>query len=148
MGISVIGDGMDRIEAQPVDAVFLQPVEGVVKEEVAHDAAAFAVHVDACTPWCRMALREEGLGIGVQIIPRRAEMVVDHVEEDHQAKLVRALDETLEIIRAAIGGIGRVGQNAVIAPVSPAREFADRHELDRRDAEIAQELQPGRIRPA
>ena len=54
-----------------------------------------------------MALREEGLGIGVQIIPRRAEMVVDHVEEDHQAKLVRALDQTLEVIRAAIGGIGR-----------------------------------------
>ena len=40
MGIAVVDDGMDRIEAQPVEAVFLQPVEGVVDEEVAHDAAA------------------------------------------------------------------------------------------------------------
>ena len=42
-----------------------------------------------------MPLGEEGLGVGVQVVPGRAEMVVDHVEEDHQAERMGAVDERL-----------------------------------------------------
>ena len=63
-------------------------------------------------------------------------MVVDDVEQHHQPALVRGLDERFQVLRAAVGRIRRIGQDAVVAPVPPARKIADRHDLDRGDAEL------------
>ena len=46
-------------------------------------------------------------------------------------------------MRPAVGILRRVGEHAVIAPVPRARKLADRHDLDGRDAQVAQVLQPG-----
>ena len=65
-------------------------------------------------------------------------MVVDHVEDDHQPEAVRGVDQRLQLVRRAVGAVRRVGQHAVIAPIVPAREIGDRHDLDRGDAEALQ----------
>ena len=48
---------------------------------------------------------------------------------------VRGLDEPLQVFRRAVGGVGREGQHAVVAPVAPAGKVGHRHQLDRGDAE-------------
>src|SRR5688572_26869927 len=132
--LTVIHYGMNGIEAKTVDMEFLQPIQRIVEEEVAHITAAFSVHVDARSPWSRVALREEGLGIGMEIVSRRAEVIVDHVEEDHDAERVRTVDKALQVVGAAISSIRRVRQDTVITPVPAPGELADGHELDGRDA--------------
>ena len=85
--------------------------------------------------------------IGVEVVPGRPEMVVDDVDEHHQAERMGPVDEALEVVRRAVGRVGREGQDAVIAPVAAARELGERHELDRRDAGVA-ESSSFAIRPA
>ena len=69
-------------------------------------------------------------GIVVQIVPGRAEMIVDDVEHDAEAALMRRVDERAQVLRRAVAAIGREGQDAVIAPVPAADEIGDRHDLD------------------
>ena len=121
---AVVEDGVHGIEAQAVEVELLEPVERVVDEEVAHRRAFGAIEIDAGAPGRLMPIGEEGLGVGVQVIPGRAEMVVDHVEEDHHAERMGAVDERLEIVGRAVGGVGREGQHAVIAPVAAAGKVA------------------------
>ena len=89
-----------------------------------------------------MALGEEGLGVGVEIVPGRAEMVVDRVEIDHQPEPVGGVDQALEIVRAAVGAVGGVGLHAVVAPVARALEVGERQQLDGGDAERLEVGQP------
>ena len=71
-------------------------------------------------------------------------MIVDDVEEDHQTEIVRGIDQRLQIVGRAIGGVRRERQHAVIAPVAPAGKIIDRHQLDRGDAEGGQARQVAR----
>ena len=52
------------------------------------------------------------------------------------------VDEPLQRERAAIGGVGGVRIDAVVAPVARAGKLGDRHEFDRRDAEFLQIAEP------
>ena len=52
--------------------------------------------------------------------------------------VVRGIDQRLQLVRRAVGGIGRIRQHAVIAPVALTREIVDRHQFDRGDAECRQ----------
>ena len=104
--LGIVEDGVDGVEAQAVEVVFLEPVQRVLDEEVAHDAAALlAVEVDAGAPGRLVTLGEERLGVGVEVVPGRAEVVVDHVEEHHQAERVRPVDEALQVVGPAVGRI-------------------------------------------
>ena len=132
-------DGVRRIEAQAVEAVFVEPIKRIMGEEIAHFASP---ERDRRTPRCLRAFVEERLGIAVQVIPVRAEMVIDDIEQHHQPKRVRVVDHRLQLARRAIRLIGRERQHAVIAPVARAGEIGDRHQLDRGHAEVAQPLQP------
>ncbi len=44
------------------------------------------------------------------------------------------VDQRPQVLRATIGAVGREPQHAVVAPIPPPREVADRHQLDRGDA--------------
>ena len=52
--------------------------------------------------------------------------------------MTTATDRTAEAARAAVGGLGREQVHAVVAPVPRSRELGDRHQLDRRDAQVHQ----------
>ncbi len=74
----------------------------------------------------------------MEVVPVRAEMIVDDVEDHHQAALMGGIDEPLQAFRAAIGAVRRIKQHAVIAPAAFAGELRDGHQLDGGDAEIDQ----------
>src|SRR5262252_2390158 len=55
VGSGFVDDRMDGIEAQAVDAVFLEPIERIVHEEIAHYTTAGSIEVDGISPWRCMA---------------------------------------------------------------------------------------------
>ena len=137
--VGVVEDRVDRVEAEPVHVEFVDPVERVVDEEFAHRGDQ---RVDGLAPG-RMVPVGEGLRRNdVDVGAFRAEVIIDDVEQHHDAGGVGRVDQRLEVVRAAIGVGGRVGQHAVVAPVAVTREGGDRHDLDRRHAEIGEVAEP------
>src|SRR5882672_4897355 len=121
---------MHSIEAKPIEAIVPEPMQCILDRKGAHLRHAI---VDGKSPG-RVRRSEERRRIARQIVPLRAEVIVDDVEKDHQAARVRGIDKRLEILRPAIGAVGRIEQHAVIAPVTAAREIRNRHQLDRGQA--------------
>ena len=95
VGFRVIDDGVHRIQTQSIEMVFVQPVERVVDEEVADRPALWAIEVDPVAPRSTMAIGKELRRVGSEIIPFRAKVVVDHVQENHDSAFVRALNQIL-----------------------------------------------------
>ena len=126
---------MHRIQAQAVEVELLEPVERVVDEEVAHRARMLSVEVERRAPGRMPRLVEELRRVLAEVIPLRAEMVVDHVEQHHQAAGMGGGHQALQVLRRAVGGIGRVRQHAVVAPIAPAGTIGERQKLDRGNAE-------------
>ena len=51
------------------------------------------------------------------------------------------VDQLLELLGRAVGGVGRVGQYAVIAPIALAGKLRQRHQFNRGDAQLGQARQ-------
>jgi hypothetical protein len=115
-------DLVDRVETQSVEAVFLQPEERILDEEVAHRALLIG---DRRSPGCLSLGMKELRRVEAEIVPVRSEMVVDDVEEQHESALVGLVDEPLQPLRSAIDAVRRVEEHAVIAPAAPAAELRD-----------------------
>ena len=126
----LIRDRVDGVEPQSVESVLVQPVEDILNEEIANDFAAFAVEVDRRAPWCLVLFGKEGLGIRMQVIAVRTEMVVDHIQEDHQSLLMCGLNQVLQIFGPSVTALRSIGQNAVVSPSPLARKIGDWHQLD------------------
>jgi len=90
---------MRRIEPQPVQAEFVEPVERVLHEEIPHVARIIPVEVErpparARPRGSKVAFREQR-----EDVARESEVIVDDVEHDRQAPAVRRIDERAQIIR-------------------------------------------------
>ena len=59
VGRAGVNDGMDCIETQAIEVIFLQPVERIVNEEIPYDTAVRAVKVDCVSPRGVMTIGEE-----------------------------------------------------------------------------------------
>lgn len=136
----IVTYGVNRVHPQAVEAELLDPVERVVDEEIAHRAGRLAVVVDGRTPRRLVRGVEELRAVGMQVVAFGAEVVVDHVDQHHQAEPVGVVDQRLELVGRAVGGVRREGQHAVVAPVALARKVGQRHELDRGDAQLGQRV--------
>src|SRR5438132_13408704 len=88
VGRAVIVDRVDGIEAEPVEAIFFEPIERVVDHEVAHRPAQRSVKIERCAPWRVVPLGKEIRRDRREIISLRAEMVVDDVEKNGEATRV------------------------------------------------------------
>ena len=135
-----VAEGVHGVDPQAVDVVVLQPHPDVVEDEPAYLARALAVEVDQVAPGvaARLEVRPELR----QVVPRRPEVVVDHVLDHAHAGLVAAVHEPLVAGRSAVRLVDRVPQHAVVAPVVHAAHRVDRHQLDQVDAEGAQVAEP------
>ena len=131
--LAAVDDPVDGIEAQAVEAKLLEPVQHVVNGEIAHRTDLV---VDRGAPGRVLLGLEEALGILVQVVPHRAEVIVHHVEEHHEPAPVRLVDQALQIVGAAVGGVRGERHHAVVAPVARAGEVGERHQLDRGDPEV------------
>src|SRR5258708_1377109 len=63
---SAMQDGMDGVEAQPIETIFLDPIGGVVSEEGTYRLLG---EVDGRPPGCLMGVGEEFGGVAMQVVP-------------------------------------------------------------------------------
>ena len=84
-------DGIHRIQPQPVEAIFAQPVQRILDGEGANLRHPV---IDRAAPG-RLRLREEFGRIAAEIISFRAEMIIDDVEKHHQPAQMRFVDQAL-----------------------------------------------------
>ncbi len=101
-----VPDLVDRVEPEPVEVEFLQPVERVLDEEAPHRVLLVG---DRRTPRRVPLGVEEVPGVETEIIPVGTEMIVDDIEQHHQPVAVRGIDEGLHVLRRAVSLVRRVG---------------------------------------
>ncbi len=115
-----IEHGRDRVHAEPVEVVALEPEEGVADEEVG-DLGAPKVE-DARAPV--RVLAQARVGMLVEVRPVEVDEAVrilgkvggHPVEEDADAPLVQVIDERHEIGRLAVTAGRRVVADGLVAP--------------------------------
>src|ERR1700687_2678153 len=115
---TIIDDRVYRVEAQPVQMKFLEPVERVMDEELAYVAVAVSIEIDRGAPGCLVAQIKELRRVERQVIAFGAEVIVDNVQNHHEPARVCRVDQRLEMLRAAVARVGRTRQYAVVAPIA------------------------------
>ena len=100
-----------------------EPVERVVDEEPPYLVAVGSVEVDGVAPRRVVAVGEVGPE-GAEVVTLGAEVVVDDVEDQRETVGVAGVDQALEALRPAVGGVGGEQLDAVVTPIAFAREPA------------------------
>ena len=121
---------MYGIEPQSVETIVAKPYDCILNCKSAH---LRLTEIDRVPPR-RLRFHEEFRRVSAKVVSFRPEVIVDDVEQHHQAALVRGVHQRFEVFRPAIGAVGRVPEHAVIAPVAAACEIRYRHQFERRDA--------------
>ena len=134
VGGPLVDQRVHGVEPQPVDVDVAQPHQRVVDDVAAHLVGVGPRQVDRVAPGVRAAFGEDREELG-QVVPRRAEVVVDDVLDHAEPLLVAGVDEALVGRRAAVLLLHGVPEHAVVAPVVRAVERVDRQQLDEVDAE-------------
>src|SRR5690606_338721 len=109
-------------ETQPVEAIFLEPVQCIMDREVAYGLQCI---VDRISPGSMRVGGEEIRCVCRQKVPLRSEMIVDHVKKDHQTAAVGLVDQSFEVVGFAVYRLRRIELDAVIAPIALSRKFRD-----------------------
>ncbi len=126
---ALLGDGVHCVQAQPVEAIFAQPIQHILDREGAHLRHPV---IDGAAPG-RLCFRKEARRISAEVISLGAEVIIDHVEQYHQPAQMRLINQGLEIVGASIGTVRRIPQHAVIAPITRPCEICQRHQFQRGD---------------
>ena len=136
-----IQHGGDRIDAQAVDGIALQPEQRVRHQEIDHFGAA--VIVDQRTPVEVTALQRVGVLVergAVEMAETMrvvGEMPGHPVQQHAEPFAMTGVDQRGKILRRAEPAGRRVQAGRLIAPRAVERMFADGQELDMGEAEIA-----------
>ncbi|CAB4934707.1 unannotated protein [freshwater metagenome] len=142
VGGPLVDQGVHGVQPQAVDVHVPQPHQRVVDDVPAHLVGVRPGQVDRVAPGVRPALAEHREELG-QVVPRRAQVVVDDVLDHRETALVAGVDEPLVAGRPAVPLVDGVPGDAVVAPVVRAVEPVHRQQLDEADAEGHQVVQPG-----
>src|SRR5207248_8333067 len=97
-----VEDLLCRVETQPVEMVFVDPVASIGEEKFAHRTGVIAIEIDRLTPFVIVAVGEISCRERVEVVTVRTEMVVDDVKDDSDAERVRPIDKVTKLIRLAI----------------------------------------------
>ena len=129
---------MHRIQPQPVDVKIAHPHQRVVAEEAPHLVGPRGLKIHRAAPRRVVGIvqiRAEHAGV----ISHRPKVVVDHVEQHGEALAMRRIHKTLQRVGAAVGLVHGEKRHAVVSPAVMAGESRHRHQLDMRNAEVAQD---------
>ena len=136
----LVAHDIRRVQPQAVDVVLVEPVQRVLDEERMDVFAPLAVQIDAAAP-AIIPVRQVLAAELERVVARRAEVVVDDIEQDREAEAVGLIDQSSQIVGPAVSPRGSKQVHAVVAPVPPPGKVRQRHQLDRRHTELAQVLQ-------
>jgi len=128
---------MDGIQAEAVAVIVLKPMSRVFEEEIPDLIALRPVEIDGIAPGRPVAIGEIGSEVP-EVIALRPQMIVDHIQDNRQARLVAGIHQPLEPRRPTVGVLHREREDAVVSPVAGPGELSHRHELDGVHAECFQ----------
>src|SRR6185369_248150 len=131
----VVLDSLNRVEAQAVDVVLVNPVERVADNKAANGVTALVVVVDGLAPGS-LVLGGEVRTELAEIIALVPKVVVDDVLNDCETLAMRGVDKATECRRTAVAGLNRVETDTVVSPIVFAGKSVDRQEFEGGDAEI------------
>src|SRR5712692_3444604 len=130
-----VTDAMDRIQAQGIDMILGDPVQGIIDEIAAYLGAAFTIEVHSLTPRSLVAISEIGTVL-CKVVSLRPQMVVDHIQHHGQSFFVTGIDQRLQALRATVRQVRSVEVSPVIAPISLPRKLGYRHEFHSGNAKV------------
>src|ERR1700730_655425 len=136
IGLALVENRVDGIEAQPVEMELLQPIERIVYEKIAYRSVVRPGEIDRGAPRRLVAAGEEIWSDRRQIITLGTEVVVDDVEKDCEAAGVTRLDEVLQVVRPTVCRNRSIEEHTVITPIAASGKLRDRHQLDGSGAEL------------
>ena len=146
----------DRIHAQRVDVIHVEPEERAAGEEVAHLGAA--VVENRAVPLGVESLARIGMLVEMRAVEVGEAVLVGrkmrrHPVQDHaDPATVQVIDEIHEILRRAVARCRREVARDLVAPGAVERVLHDRHQLHVREAHfghvIAERNAPARDRSA
>ena len=128
----------NRIDAQPVDMKFLQPIQRIGREEIANLVACKVEDQRApigvlTLAWISVLVQRRTIELGKT--PLVARKVRWHpIDDDANASGMHDLDELPELVGRAEPSGGRVVTADLIAPRSAVGMLGDGHQLDVREA--------------
>src|ERR1700674_5903122 len=149
IGLALIENRVDGIEAQPVEMELLQPIERIVYEKITHRPVMRPGKIDRGAPWRMVAAGREIRNDRRQIMALGTEVVVDDVEKDCEAAGVTRLDEALQVVRPTVCRSRSVKKHTVVTPIAASGKLRDRHQLDGSRAELGDMIEmpdrPGEV---
>src|SRR5262245_26727222 len=138
-------NGMDRIQAQAINMILLDPHADIVQYKGPHCIAAPVVVIDRPPPR-RLVTVCEVRPKFLEIIALWTQVVIDDVKKESQLGCMTGVDEALQAMRTPIAIVWRVGMDTIVAPVARARKLGHRHKLQSRYPQLAQRGEPGNDR--
>src|SRR4029077_7827125 len=96
-----IAHSMNRVEAQSIKVIILQPIECVLDEEPPHVVAALTIEIDRLTPRSAVTIGKVRSEY-IKVVAFRAEMVVDHVECNSETVRVGRIHESMKPGRTTV----------------------------------------------
>lgn len=110
---SRLAEVMRRRETQTVQPEFLELIQVVLDKILPYCLLLIG---DGRPPGRARPLPKEARNVLAEIVSLRPEVIVYNIEKHHQSVAVGRIDERLEAIRRAIGGVRSKLQDAIIAP--------------------------------
>jgi hypothetical protein len=127
------------VQPQGVHVELVEPPQRVVDDVPPHLARLRPVQVESRPP--RSVRGGEVRPELRQVVPRRPQMVVHHVQAHAQTATVARVDELLERVRPAVRLVHREPRHPVVTPAVLAVERVQRHHLDHVHAQLHQLVQ-------
>src|SRR5882757_1774530 len=89
-----VENSMNGVQTECIDVKVLEPIKGVLYEELAHFIAFRAVKIQRCAPRSAVMIRKVRAEVG-EIVSFRSQMVVDDVERYGEAPRMRGVHQGL-----------------------------------------------------
>ena len=138
----------DRVDAQSVDVVDIQPEPRAGDEEVADFPASIVEDQRAPIRMESLArirvLVAAGSIEGPQRVPIRGKVRRNPVDDDADSRLMALIDELHEVVRSSEAAGHREVTGGLITPRAVKRKLVDRHQLDVRVSEFLHVLDQSR----
>jgi hypothetical protein len=91
----------------------------------------------------QILLKKSFSGVNMEIVSFRAEMIVHHIQEDHEPFLMGGTNQAFEVIGMTVDAVRSKKQDPVIAPVEFSGKISHRHQFNGGNAKIDQIIKPG-----
>src|SRR5262249_1799247 len=119
-------NGMDRIQAQAIDVIVLDPHADIVQYKGPHCIATPLFVIDRLPPRRLITVCEVRPKF-LEIIALWTQVIIDDVKKESQLCCMTGVDEALQAMRAPVAIVWRVGMDTIVAPVACARKLGHRH---------------------